>query len=550
MPRKNKIRMANHDISFYLLYLAALSFAVFAVAGMQGAASVYYACVPLAFCLLFLAALIFGGSDIVARQMGLRIRRGKIGNAMVFLRAARLVTFLLSAVPAGIFGVFCVQTATALGERYSYLTILTLLPALLFGSQLGPSLGFLLSVGLSGVVRFLLALLSGATVVITLILTAFASGKAEGIGLLLRKHQLIYVYAGAGLGLGISAALALTFLVAAVLCFLVGKNLKSREEPLAIDRDEQLSEVVPYYLRLLLPCAVPAILTAILFSMDYRIGFARAAGDGSHALNVNTFGGFFGGCLPVLLFAACLIFAPFTAMPARFYRLLFNQKKKAMRYEFSMTLRLLAYIGIPVSLFLFGAAKPIIQICHGGFGQAAKDGAILTLKLSCGSAFLLAMTFFWILLLLATGYQAVLLLSFAIGALVQTVFYVLFVSALPFPIEASGLSLFFFLLAFNVSALVLGRRELLAQTDLSFFQDFALILLAGAAALIPVELLNDFMTYEIIPLGGVILLAIVYTVLYLLFSILFQAADLTNVSQIPGGKYVLLFARLLGVVRE
>ena len=50
--------------------------------------------------------------------------------------------------------------------------------------------------------------------------------------------------------------------------------------------------------------------------------------------------------------------------------------------------------------------------------------------------------------------------------------------------------------------------------------------------------------------GGVILLAIVYTVLYMLFSILFQAADLLNVSQIPGGKYVCLFAKLLGVIRE
>ena len=58
------------------------------------------------------------------------------------------------------------------------------------------------------------------------------------------------------------------------------------------------------------------------------------------------------------------------------------------------------------------------------------------------------------------------------------------------------------------------------------------------------------MTYEIIPVGGVILLAIVYTVLYMLFSILFQAADLLNVSQIPGGKYVCLFAKLLGVIRE
>ena len=215
-----------------------------------------------------------------------------------------------------------------------------------------------------------------------------------------------------------------------------------------------------------------------------------------------------------------------------------------------MTLRLLAYLGIPVSLFLFGAAKPIIQICHSGFGQAAKDGAILSLKLSCGSAFLLAMAFFWILLLLATGYQAVLLVSFVIGAVVQTAAYVLLLSVLPFPIEASGLALFFFLLAFNLSALILGRRELLAQTDLSFLQDYVLILLAGIVALIPVELLNDFMTYEIIPVGGVILLAIVYTVLYMLFSILFQAADLLNVSQIPGGKYVCLFAKLLGVIRE
>lgn len=542
--------MANHDLSFCLLYLAALSFTVFAAAGTQGAASVYYACVPLAFCLLFLAALIFGGSDIVAKQVGLRMRRGKIGDAMLFYRSARLSTFLFSFIPAVIFGCLCVQTATALGERYSYLAILSLLPALVFGSQLGPSLGFLLSVGLSGVVRFLLGFLSAATVVITLILTAFASGKAAGIGLLLRKHQLIYVYAGAGLGLGISAALTLTFLISAVLCFLVSRNIKSREEPLAIDRDEHLSEVLPYYCRLLLPSLVPAILAAVLFYIDYRIGFAEYAGDGSHAINMNTFGGFFGGCLPVLVLAACLVFAPFSAMPARFYRLLFNQKKKTMRYEFSMTLRLLAYLGIPVSLFLFGAAKPIIQICHSGFGQAAKDGAILSLKLSCGSAFLLAMAFFWILLLLATGYQAVLLVSFVIGAVVQTAAYVLLLSVLPFPIEASGLALFFFLLAFNLSALILGRRELLAQTDLSFLQDYVLILLAGIVALIPVELLNDFMTYEIIPVGGVILLAIVYTVLYMLFSILFQAADLLNVSQIPGGKYVCLFAKLLGVIRE
>ena len=91
-----------------------------------------------------------------------------------------------------------------------------------------------------------------------------------------------------------------------------------------------------------------------------------------------------------------------------------------------------------------------------------------------GSFEILAMAFFWILLLLATGYQAVLLVSFVIGAVVQTAAYVLLLSVLPFPIEASGLALFFFLLAFNLSALILGRRELLAQTDLSFLQDKAL----------------------------------------------------------------------------
>ncbi|MGN1023657.1 MAG: hypothetical protein ACI4OJ_09170, partial [Lachnospiraceae bacterium] len=200
--------------------------------------------------------------------------------------------------------------------------------------------------------------------------------------------------------------------------------------------------------------------------------------------------------------------------------------------------------------FLFGAAKPIIQICHQGFGQSAKDGAVLTLKLSAGSAFLLALALFFILLLAVTGYQGILLCAALLGGVGQTIAFVILERSLPYPIEAMGLALFFFLLFFDLSALILGRRELLAGTDLSFFQDMALILLASVVALIPVELLNDFMTYEIIPVGGVILLAIVYLVLYLLFSILFQAADLLNVTLIPGGKYVILFAKLLGVYRE
>lgn len=550
MPRKAKIRMANRDLSFFLLVPAAVSITVFAVAGTQGAASVYYASMPLAFCLLFLAALIFSGADIAARQVGLRIRRGKIGDAMLFYRLARLGTLVLSLIPAIAMGCFGVPLATAMGERYGYLTMLALIPALVLGTQLGPSLGFLLSVGLSGVVRGLLLVLAAATLVLTLFATSFCAAKAQGISLLLRKQELVYVYAGAGLGLGISAALVLTVLLSAIVCLLVSRNLKSREEPLAIDRDEKAGQVFPYILRLLAPALCLCILMFVLFFVDARIGFSNAPGTGNRTFNMNTFGGFFGGCLPVLAFAGCLVFAPFSAMPQRFYRLLSNQKKKTMRYEFSMTIRLLAYIGIPVSCFLFGAAKPIVQICHQGFGQAAKDGAVLTLKLSAGSAFLLAIALFFIFLLAVTGYQGILLIAALLGGVGQTAAFLVLERALPYPIEAMGLGLFVFLLIFDLAALILGRRELLAETDLSFFGDIGLILLASAVALIPVELLNDFMTYEIIPVGGVILLAIVYIVLYLLFSILFQAADLLNVTLIPGGKYVILFAKLLGVYRE
>ncbi|MGN1023542.1 MAG: hypothetical protein ACI4OJ_08590, partial [Lachnospiraceae bacterium] len=358
--------MANRDLSFFLLVPAAVSITVFAVAGTQGAASVYYASMPLAFCLLFLAALIFSGANIVSRQVALRIRRGKIGDAMLFYRLARLATLLLSLIPALAFGGFCVPLASAMGERYGYLTMLALIPALVIGAQLGPSLGFLLSVGLSGVVRGLLLVLSAATLILTLFVTTFAAEKARGIGLLLRKQELVYVYAGAGIGLGISAALVLVVFLSAIVCFLVSRNLKSREAPLAIDRDEQPLAVFPYYLRLLLPSLGLALLLFVLFFVDGRIGFIHSPGTGSRTFNMNTFGGFFGGCIPVLVLAGCLIVAPFSAMPQRFYRLLFNQKKKTMRYEFSMTLRLLAYIGIPVSCFLFGAAKPIIQICHQG----------------------------------------------------------------------------------------------------------------------------------------------------------------------------------------
>lgn len=542
--------MANHDLSFFVFYLMSVAVAMIAVAGMGGAASVYYASVPVLFCISFLTALIFGSCHVVNRQVNSRLRRGKIGNALLFYRSAKRGNFLLSVLPAILFGIFCIPLATALGERYSYLVILSLLPALVFGSQLGPFFGYLMSVGLTRLVRICLSVLSVTTIAFSLIAMAFLSDKAEGIRLLLRKQELIYVYAGAGLGLGISAALLLTFILAGILCMFVSRELKSQEEPLSIDRDEKAREVLPYYLRLLLPSIVLSLIFFFVLFFNYRVGFATHAGAGSLSFNMNTWGGFAGGTLPILILAAGLILLPFTAMPERFSRAFYNDRKNVLNHEFCLTMRLMGYVGFPISLYLFGAAKPIIQILHAGFGQAAKDGAILNLKLSCGSAFLLALAVLAVMVFSAASYEAVALVCAGTAAAADVLLYLILVNTLHFSIEAVGLSFLVFLLVFDVMALILGRQELLAATGLSYFYDWRLILLSAVIPLVPVVLLNDFMTEEIIPVGGAILLLMLYTVLYVLFSILLQAADLRNVSKIPGGKYVVSFAQLLGVTRK
>ncbi len=538
MPKK-KTRMIDQGAAPFLYLIALFCLNFMTLTGVCGSRSVYYVSGPFLAAGLFVITFLLGGSRVVREQVSTRISHGRITDAILFFESTVVGTFVFTAVIA-ILSLLLTKPLSNLlfGQRYSDLSIRIILIFLVLGSCIGPLKGFLDALGMRMFSLIGMAILGGGSFLLSVIFSATMKAKGSKIALLLRNDALSAVYGGAGAAIGFSIAAGIAFLWMLIIAAIVRRQLQKQEDTLRIDHDEHPIDMILFYLRQMLPYFAAFATLLICLWTEFRIGLSDAGKDRRGGFGISNWSGWMGGALPATVFSTVMSVLCFTRMPKLCARDVERGKRDALRLRFSMMMRLSAYISIPVSCFLFGAGKPIIQILHNGLDKSAKNAAVVTLKLGGGMVFLGCLTILFVMFLWRTNYSVIIWIAGVSAFVLHVICFYIALQIVPQKIEAVPVALTLFLLFFLLISYFLAKRRLLARTDTSFIGDFLRIMGAAIVASLPVILLNDFMTDEIIPVGGTVILLLIYVFVYALMSLWFQAADLRNKDKIPGGRYI------------
>lgn len=538
MEQKRQRFMMDRRSLPVFLFVMEVCFAVLLVSGTTGCESMYYAAGPF-YCLLFpMATFLIGGMNRERQQLEKRLRRRQYYNAIVFHRASLLWTGALTVILALLLGFQAEGFSTLFfGQRYSYVSILLFLPCLVLVSLLGPMLGLIDAMGLSLLSFGILNVLGVGSIIFAELFSWLFRSRGQKIALLLRNDSLAAVYGGAGAALGFSVAALLAFLLALFLCIMIRRNLHAQLDPMAMNHDEQFLPAMLYYARLLLKDALVFAILFVTMLTDIAIG----------GYGMSDLAGFFCVSVPILVLCTMLCTVFFTRYPILCQRDYAAQSRKKIKRRFTLMMELSGYVAIPASLFVFGAAKPIVQILHSGMNADIRNAAVLTVKLGALSIAFGALLLLMILLVQGTFAERNIIISGAIAFVVQTLVLYLGLGIYNEKVEAISLALTFFTAAFGISLYFSVRNTILRYTDSSFVPIYARIVAAAITAVLPVIALNDYMTDEVIPVGGTILLALIYWFAFVIVSLWFHAPNLLHLDRVPGGRLIYWIADHMGL---
>lgn len=538
--------MTDRNIMAWLVYAFALCLSVFCVSGARGSDALYYAAGPLAaWCGLTFVSEICS-SSFTSRQTAYRLGRDRLPDALLFIRAGvldQLLLFLVVLLLLVFRGDWL--SGVLFGTKDDLLVLYALLPGLAAGWISGPLRGFLDGCGLQSLSRMGLYPASVVTVVCSIVFSGIGRSRGVQVAQLLLHTQYGALYGGTGLALGVSTGCVFYFIFL-LICFLLARQrFLWQEEGFGSMHEESLGGIMPYYLRSLL---VPFLLTsAVVLSLliDYRLGLHLYGGTDRTGFGLHWWDGCAGVAYPAIFGIAALVTVVFSRMPLLCVHELEEERHKRFRLRYSMMFRLSSYVSIAASAFVFGAAKPIVQLARHGLNQQARESAVLNLKLGSVSIFLITTAVLLFVLFWESGYEMVLLAAAWVAFVIQFLTALLFMHVLQISVKAMPLSMDVFWLVFLLMLMILASNTLLRHTDTAWVVDVGLTIISAAAADIPVCILNDFMTDEIIPAGSIFLLLLIFVVCYVLFSLFFGAVDLRNIDRVPGGKYIVLLAQLL-----
>ncbi len=508
----------------------------------------FYAGFPLCLTASYLVMFIAGGASEVRYQISNRLRKARFYDAMLFYRAAQLSALVIGIVVTFLFTVGAIFVSRFIfGIRNSYLALYYLSPAILLGSFIGNMRGILEAVGLKKLSRLSVYLMTILTALFSILFSALGASRGVQIGALLRNAGYEAVYTAGGFCAGLSAAVFVTFLFLLVVSHFAVKSIRERVDDLGIDNDEQFRELFRYYLYRLSPYAVVGFVPAILLIIDYRI-YTTSIEDFSATMYLAEWGGFMGITFPFILIVCIVIAMLFTGDIAIMANNYIREKYRKMSIRFSMVMRLAGYLAIGLTFYVFGAAKPFVQIFHGGLFGGATDGAVLSLKYGAPLVFLATMMFVVGMVFWMSYNQNLVMVSFIFGAAVQTGAMYILLHVTDLGMSAVPISLDVFGLGFLGAAYFLGRRELFARHDPSWLIDDAMCVFCALIAMAPVIMLNDYMTTEVTAFFGVLFLLALYVVVYVVLSIFLNCVDLGNIERIPGGALILRLAAAFGRV--
>lgn len=547
--RKRTDNIINRDIAAFLLLLCAFSVDALILSITQGTGSMFYAGFPMWLTASYLVMTIAGGTAEMRTQLQTRIKKRHFNDAMQWYMASLLGALTTGALMLLLYTILAQFAASyILGIRDAYLVLYALAPAVFLGSFIGNLRGILEAVGFRHVSRISMLLLSVLSVILPIVFSVRMAVRGEKVGALLMNTGYKAVYVAAGAAMGISAAVVVTFLFLLVMSHFAVRYIKDREDYLAIDNDEIFHELYLYYFTKVGPYALVGFVPTLLVIINYR--FYIGSLEGATIADYHAeWGGFMGLTLPLVLLMICVFCSIYTREIERMMTEFIKESYKRLRLRFSMVMRLSGYLLIPAMFYTFGAAKPFVEIFHGGLYGGATDGAVLSLKymsplVFLGTTALIIGIFYWV-----SYYRSLVVVSFLFGMFAELCAMSILLGA-GFGMHAVPLALDVFAAAFLGCAYFLGRRQILARCDTTWMVDDVMVTFAAAIAAVPVILLNDIMTEQIYPLIGVVILFVLFAAFYVVLAILLGCTDYGNLIRFPGGRYIVQIAILMGRASE
>jgi len=535
-----------HTVS-YFIYLIGISLVCLVISGITGTDSLYYGGIPVFLAAFYLILVTVGTEKRLAGFLKSRLRRGRITDAILFFECALGVSLGGGLMLALIFLSASSSLSSLLfKEPLSSLSLCTAAPLFICASAYGTLKGFLESTGLKKLSVLSMYVLTLLSVFLGIAFGISWNAKGEKVALLLQNSHYGCVYAAAGTVFGLSMAMLAVFIILLVCSMISLRALRGREDTLRIDHDEQMSGIIPFYFRSTVSAGVCAFLPSISLIVSQRT--AAAPSETDIGVRMAGWGSWIGVSFPLILATACACFCVFAHIPDGMTADFEKRRYATLRKRYVITFRLLGYIAIPASCFLFASARPIIQIFHGGLSEAARDSAVQTLRLGFFCACLLSVILLLVVYCMKAGHAFVAAAGCLSGTVLQTVLLLVLTRILPDGIIAVPLSLTAGLITAWFTISTLAGRDLLRFSDSTWLTDWMLIFASALLAGVPVLLLNNLVVDEIIAFGGMILLLIPYTFLFVVLSLYLRAADLVNIRRIPGGRYIYRLARILRMV--
>ena len=548
MAEKRRVKKYDTDLVSLMLFL--LTFCIIAVVFSlkDGSDVMFYAGFPMLTSAVASAFSMICVEEFTAEQTRKRIFRKKYADAvalffcvMRFALFCALLTFVLFYVFAGILG------KSILGNSLFTPVFQVFTPAFVLLPFLGAMKGFLRGIGTERAARGSLWLFTALFFMFGMVLGLVGAHRGDKVGALLRNDDMGAVYCACGIGTGLTVAAIASMIFLGVVTFLAVRGLQRshryRQEDLFFEgQREDRREQFRYCTARLLPGFGPALILLLVILIGYRMWLGSQ--NLRPALVVSMWGGFIGVGLPICTGLGLLFAMPFTHLVMTVVRAYKQGKGKLMRVRLLLALRLSAYMGIPASAFLFGAAKEAAGIFT-GLTFKAEEAAVLSLKAGSFLIFLiqtvvLVLTLYW-----KCGARRIVLISGGAAFFAGIVTQILLnaagvgITVNVWPLAVMGVVFLLFLY-------FLGKSSILGGMGTSFLTEDIRIAVCAAGAVIPLELLNDYLLMVLPAVIAFLVMLGVFWILYVVLSIFLRAADLRNLHRIPGGSWILDLAVLLG----
>ncbi len=548
MAGSNKLRRYDSGLTSFMLFM--LSFCIISVffSMVDGSAVMFYAGFPMIFTTASAASSLLCTCDFVSEQVEKRLLRKKYTDAAALFHCAlqcagiqAVMAFVVFFVGSGLVG------RVILGSSLTGDVLKQYVPALIALPFLGVFKGYLQATGRKKTVRLSLWFLSACFLVCGVIFGIWGAGKGAKVGRLLRNDDMTYVYAACGIGDAISAVAVVTTVFLGIASFWsmrsMQRSYKYRQDDLfGNDGSEDAGELRNYCIQNILGGMGPAV----VLSLGILIGFRLWCGTQSSHSNTlaSMWGGFIGIGFPVCAGLGLLAAMPFTALVTQVIRADRSGKKKLRRVRLGMLLRLSAYVGIPMSAFVFAAAKEIVAMFP-ELTFKAEETAILTLKAGSPLIFLIQTGCLVLVIYWRCSNRRVVVISGCIAVFAEVVSQVVLM-VLGVGITMNCWPLVIMGSIFLIILYAAGRRSVTAGVDAGWIMDDILIVICAVIAAIPLIVLNDYLVLVMPGAAAFALMLAVYAGIYIFCSIVLHAADLRNIQRVPFGDWILQLAILLG----